>query len=235
MCEQLDWQIDCAAQICGALITAASGVGGLTLELYDKTLPSSWHNGGIDGTTWHELLRSFNGVKVLHVYGGLLEELSRALQLDEVGSEPGFLPDLQHIIAERNLFTSFIDTRRVVGRSVQFSLEALSPSPSPTRVETGFLPIVLKRPASPTHSPRTIAKAKPSNSARSRNREDARANVSFPLSVKGTQEYRPRRVSQMSTARRRDGGRTQSGGSTRACVFLLLALSFFLFWLACIL
>ncbi|KAF8256778.1 hypothetical protein EI94DRAFT_1710228 [Lactarius quietus] len=42
---------------------------------------------------------SFIGVKELHMQRGLLEEFSRrALQVDEVRSEPGFLPDLQNIL-----------------------------------------------------------------------------------------------------------------------------------------
>ena len=60
-----------------------------------------------------------------------------------------------------------------------------------------------------------IAKTKLSSSAKSRKRKDVRAHahVPFPSSVaEGTQEDRPRRIPQMSTARGRDGGRTQSGG-----------------------
>ena len=77
-------------------------------------------NGAIDSATWHDLLRSFIGVKQLRISNALLEELSRALQVDEVGLDPGFLPNLQSIRTRRNLYTSFIDTRQVVGRPVQF-------------------------------------------------------------------------------------------------------------------
>jgi hypothetical protein len=70
---------------------------------------------------WLELLRPFIGVKELHIDDiELLEELSCALQLDEVGSGPGFLPNLQSIHVEHNLFASFIDTCRVMGHPVQF-------------------------------------------------------------------------------------------------------------------
>ena len=86
-------------------------------------IPTEWQNGEIDGTTWHELLRSFIGVKELYIDDALLEELSRALQVDEVGLDPGFLPNLQSIHADDNLFTSFIDSRQVVGRPVQFVME----------------------------------------------------------------------------------------------------------------
>ena len=131
-CRQLDWQIDCAAQICSALIPALSGVDKITLNLYNTILPTEWEDGGIDKRTWNELLRSFVGARRLFLYGGLLEELSRALQAEEAGLDPGFLPDLQDIVAADNLFTSFVDTRRVVGRPVRFlPLQPLPLPPTP--------------------------------------------------------------------------------------------------------
>ena len=57
---------------------------------------------------------------MLYINGGLLKELSRALQVDGVGLDPGFLLDLRSIYAWDNSFASFIDTRQVVGRPVQF-------------------------------------------------------------------------------------------------------------------
>ena len=121
-CKPLDWQIDCAAQICHALIPTLSGVEELSLVLdYRDGIPSEMQNGAIDSATWHDLLRSFIGVKKLTIIrDALSEELSRALQVVEVGLDPGFLPNLQSICANHNLFTSFIDTRQVVGRPVQF-------------------------------------------------------------------------------------------------------------------
>ena len=121
MCKHLDWQIDCATQICNALIPVLSRVEQLTLNCYFWRIPPEWQNGAIDDTTWHELLRLFSGVNHLHIHKGLLEELSRALKVDEVGLDPGFLPDLKYIGARRHLFTSFIDSRRVAGHPVQFS------------------------------------------------------------------------------------------------------------------
>jgi hypothetical protein len=61
LCTQLDWQIDCAAQICRALVPALSGVEQFVLEFHNKILPIEWQNGEIDSTTWHELLRPFVG------------------------------------------------------------------------------------------------------------------------------------------------------------------------------
>jgi hypothetical protein len=123
MCKQLDWQIDCAAQICDALIPTLSSVERFMLRYSNYLqIPTEFQNGAIDSTTWHDLLRPFIAVKELHIYNELLEELSRALQVDEVGFDPGFLPDLRSIHAENNLFTSFIDVRQAVGRTVKFSL-----------------------------------------------------------------------------------------------------------------
>ncbi|KAI9457245.1 hypothetical protein BJY52DRAFT_1187454 [Lactarius psammicola] len=125
LCKQLDWQIDCAAQICGALMPTLSGVEKLTLDFYGLMVPVEWQNGGIDGTTWHELLRSFIRVKELHICSALLQELSRALQVDEVGSDPGFLPGLQELVSEfkgkhaEDPFSPFIHARRVGGRPVR--------------------------------------------------------------------------------------------------------------------
>ena len=115
-CKQSDWQIDCAAQICGALIPALSNVVRLVLESHDGII-SELENGDIDTTTWHEILRSFIGVMELHINEELLEEISRALD-EVIGLDPGFLPDLQAIFAAENLFTSFIDAREVIGHSV---------------------------------------------------------------------------------------------------------------------
>jgi hypothetical protein len=70
-------------------------------------------------------------------------------------------------------------------------------------------PLELSPPAFP---PPIIAKTKSSSSAKSR-KQEPRAHVPFPSSVtEGVQEDRPPRIPQMSTARGRDGGRTQSGG-----------------------
>ena len=57
-----------------------------------------------------------------------------------------------------------------------------------------------------------MAKTKSSSSTKSRKRKEARAPVPFPSSQAEGADDRPRRVPQMSTARGRDGGRTQSGG-----------------------
>ena len=124
ICERLDRQIDCAAQIChglGLIPALSSCAELLALNVEYREIPTELRNGGINSVTWHELLRSFIGLKELCICESLSEELSRALEVDEVGSDPGFLPNLRYISAGHNLFTSFIDSGRVVGRPVQFS------------------------------------------------------------------------------------------------------------------
>ena len=119
-CKPLDWQIDCTAEICHGLISKLSGAEELRLIPGYQKMPTEMRNGAIDGAAWHDLLRTFIGAKHLRIGNALSEELSRALEVDEIGSDPGFLPNLQFIYAKDNLFTSFIDTRQVVGRPVQF-------------------------------------------------------------------------------------------------------------------
>jgi hypothetical protein len=132
--KQFDWQIDSAAQICGSLMPALSSVEQLTLDFNGK-IPAEWQGGAVDGTTWHELLGPFIRAKELHICRTLTWELSSALQLDDVGLDPGLLPSLQELAPEIekeeavNAFASFIDIRRVAGRPV-----GLSPLPS---VEAG--------------------------------------------------------------------------------------------------
>jgi hypothetical protein len=120
MCQPLDWQIDCAAQICSGIISTLSGVEKLTLVAHFSgwvILSELLCGGGIDSTTWHELLRSFIGVEELYIDPWLSNEIIRALQVDEVALDPGFLPNLQYIASDK-LFSSFINTRRGVGRPV---------------------------------------------------------------------------------------------------------------------
>ncbi|KAH9175954.1 hypothetical protein EDB89DRAFT_1942890 [Lactarius sanguifluus] len=88
-------------------------------------MPTKWQNGEIDGTTWHELLRSFIGVKILHICGALSKELSRALEMGGIGSDPGLLPGLQELaggeLYVNSWFDSFIHARRVAGRPIRLS------------------------------------------------------------------------------------------------------------------
>ena len=129
--QHLDWQIDCAAQICSALMPVLTCVEKLTLDFYGLVVPTEWQDGEIEATTWHELLRSFVEVKELHICGALLPELSRALQVDGVGTDPELLPRLQELVSvfkgkqADNLFDSFLHARDVCGRPVRLVRQQL--------------------------------------------------------------------------------------------------------------
>ena len=132
-CMPLGWQFDSAAQICDALVPTLSSAEELSL-VFDCHQESSteMQNGAIDSASWHNLLRGFIGVKTLDIDDTLTEELSRVLQVDEVGSDSGFLPNLQSIHAEDNRFASFIDTRQAVGRPVEFFQLEVAPRSLPS-------------------------------------------------------------------------------------------------------
>ena len=138
MCKPLDWQIDCAAQFCGAIMSALSGIENLTLTsstLIHWSATSGLGTNETDDTTydttWPELLRLFVGVKELRIHPDFIVELSRALEVDEMGLDPGLLPDLRELVIDYHgeqaddLFGSFIHSRQVAGRPV--SLRQLYP------------------------------------------------------------------------------------------------------------
>jgi hypothetical protein len=143
MCKPRDWQIDCAMQICGALMPTLTCVKKLTLSPTFNRPSNVWHrivvnldkqDYEIDGTTWHELLRTFVGVKVLFIDQKFCDELSRALEVDEIGFDSGLLPNLQELVCEYRrarvgtLFRAFIHARQVVGRPVSLQLTPITPS-----------------------------------------------------------------------------------------------------------
>ena len=153
MGRQLDWQINRAAQICSALTPVLFGVEELRFTFYEELMPMEWQNGEIDGTTWHRLLRVFAGVKNLHICAALSHELSRALQVDDIGSDPNLLPSLREIVSEfegvgaEHLFRSFIHARRIMGSRVRYQPSTYKararyacassgslPSPNPTTI-----------------------------------------------------------------------------------------------------
>ena len=112
----LQEQIEVAARIYDALIPTLSDVEKLSLFFYQQELPRHiW----AENATWHDFLRRFIGVKLICTDNALFDELSYALQVDEVRSDPGFLPNLQNVDAKDKSLT----TRRVVGSPVQFLSE----------------------------------------------------------------------------------------------------------------
>jgi hypothetical protein len=121
-CRNLDWQVASAAQIFGALRTMLSAVENLSLH-YDEGLISSERHIGVDRIQWRELLRPFDNVKVLFVPKGLVDQLSRSLQIEDGESPMELLPKLNELRYEAGgnpggAFTGFIDARRDAGHPV---------------------------------------------------------------------------------------------------------------------
>jgi hypothetical protein len=123
-CNQFDWQVDSAGQVCGALLPVLSDAEKLALYFYGPTLPPKWQ-GEVGSTVWHDLLLPFNGVKKLWIDTALSLELS-SLQPDEgLGSSPDrLLPELRELETKleigqaKNAFTPFLDARRLAGHPV---------------------------------------------------------------------------------------------------------------------
>ena len=123
MCYRIEQQIYHAAEVCRALSPALSGVERLRLELgFGKTLEGL--NSVADSTTWHKLLRSFVAATELRICPELSEELTWALQEDDIGSDSGFLPRLQDLVSDLfwedadEPFAWFAYARRLAGRPV---------------------------------------------------------------------------------------------------------------------
>ena len=58
------------------------------------------HTSEVDSATLHDLLRPFIGAKGLCICLPLPQELSCALQGDDLGSDPGFILGLQELVSE---------------------------------------------------------------------------------------------------------------------------------------
>ena len=134
ICCHLDWQVSSASQIFNTLSPVFSAVEHLTFEHGEHSRSSEEHN-EVDPTEWHKLLSSFRKVKTLRVSTGLVKELSRCLQLDDGGLTLELLPELQELTYfgsgdAGDAFTSFIEARQDVGRSI--TLLRRSPSPDPS-------------------------------------------------------------------------------------------------------
>ena len=132
-CYHLDWQVYSAAQISNSLCPTFSAVEHLTLKHMVHNQSSEEHNEA-DPAEWRKLLRSFRNVKTLCIAEGLVEELSRSLELDDGELPLELLPELQELTYSGSgdtgdMFTSFIDARQDAGRSI--SLVRRSPSPDP--------------------------------------------------------------------------------------------------------
>jgi hypothetical protein len=126
-CKPLDWQINSAAQVCGALEKVLSAVEKLTLDLDVNGMPTNWEN-RLDSVLWHELLLPFISVKKLHVGSSLALQLSQSLELVAGGLVLELLPELEELEVQleighsKNLFSLFVETRETVARPVHLSI-----------------------------------------------------------------------------------------------------------------
>ena len=126
-----DWQVSSAAQIFDSLGPLFSAVEHLTLEHEVHSQSSEEHN-VTDRSKWHQLLDSFRNVKTLRIAEGLVEELSRCLELVDGELPLKVLPELQELTYfgsgnTGDAFTSFIGSRQDAGRPL--ALVRRSPSP----------------------------------------------------------------------------------------------------------
>ena len=131
LCWHLDWQVSSATQIFNPLSPLFSAVEHLTLEHEVHSQSSEEHNMA-DRVEWRQLLGSFRNAKTLRIAEGLVEELSRCLELDGGELPLDLLPELQELTyfgsgITGDAFTSFIDARQDVARPI--TLIRRSPSP----------------------------------------------------------------------------------------------------------
>jgi hypothetical protein len=137
-CWHLDSQVSFAAQISNSLSPTFS-VENLTLGHRIHSQSSKEYN-ETDPTEWRKLLRSFGNVKTLRIAEGLVEELSRCLELDDGELPLELLPELQELTyfgsgKTGDTFTSFIDARQGAGRSITLIRRSPSPDPTVTSIE----------------------------------------------------------------------------------------------------
>jgi hypothetical protein len=127
-CESLDWQIDSATQVCGALGNVLSAIEELTFDLDVDGMPSDWES-RLDSMLWHDLLLPFIAVKRLRLTSSLT--LSQALESLVGGLALEVLPELQELEVQLDMrhltslihradkvFSAFVESRKSVGRPV---------------------------------------------------------------------------------------------------------------------
>jgi hypothetical protein len=121
-CPHLDWQVSSMAQISNSLSPMFSAAEHLTLRHEAHRWSSEEHN-QVNRTEWRKLLRSFRNVMTLQIVGGLVDRLSRCLQLEDGEFPSELLPELQELsfpgdASNGDAFTSFIDARQNAGHAV---------------------------------------------------------------------------------------------------------------------
>jgi hypothetical protein len=127
-CKSLDWQIDSATQVCGALGNVLSAIEELTIDLDVDGMPSDWES-RLDSMLWHDLLLPFIAVKRLRLTSSLT--LSQALESLVGGLALEVLPELQELEVQLDMrhltslihradkvFSAFVESRKSMGRPV---------------------------------------------------------------------------------------------------------------------
>jgi hypothetical protein len=115
-----DWAVAATVQITHGIRAAFSEVDSLILE---NETSLEWHEELADRTQWRTFLGSFSNVRTLHVSGGRIEELVRALQPDDGETPIELLPELTVLSYSMSSYVgescrSFLDIRRNAGRPV---------------------------------------------------------------------------------------------------------------------
>ncbi|KAI0289095.1 hypothetical protein BC826DRAFT_1162011 [Russula brevipes] len=131
-CTRLELQVPTVMQILNCLMPRLSVVKRLALSHEKHDVSSGWHSEA-NRTRWRELLRPFSGVKVLHVAGGLIRQVSRSLEFEDGEPPPQLLPELKKLIYYKegdpsDAFTSFIESRKIAGSSITLTQKPPSPS-----------------------------------------------------------------------------------------------------------
>ena len=121
-CCHLDLQISSMTQISNSLSQIFSAVERLVLQHEVHSSSSEEHN-AVDDTEWRELLRPFSKVKTIRIQRGLVEDISRCLELEDGEPPLELLPELNELEYfgsddTGDAFSSFINVRRDAGRPV---------------------------------------------------------------------------------------------------------------------
>jgi len=137
-CQQIDWQIDAATQICGALAPILSIAEQLTIHYHEheESLPCAWQD-AFDGLSWRGLLEPFKKVKTLHMGYPLASELSSTLESDDAGLISKLLPELLVLEVQLEIrhasskaYTISTEVHRLAGRPVRLLITMPPTTPS---------------------------------------------------------------------------------------------------------
>ena len=121
-CWHLDWQVSSLAQISNSLGQVFCVLDHLVLEHQVHTRSSEEHN-EIDRAEWRKLLGPFRKVKTLRIAKGLVEAVSRCLQLEDGELPLDLLPELEELTFPQDdnngdAFTPFISARENTDHAV---------------------------------------------------------------------------------------------------------------------